>query len=148
MNKHCLLGLCWLGVLGCSVGKRSVLREQVSYTDSLVFVRHDSLSLSRHLQASLEQSLRMHHINFSPPNTAGEQYVESVTVVSSAANEAYSEQQSGHAGQEITLSRQYSGEADTHIRTAYRSRPFPYWIGIAAALVLVFIGKIIRRKGG
>jgi hypothetical protein len=88
----------------------------------------DSLSLSRSVQASIGQSIRLRHYTFSPPDSAGRQYVESATLLTSTTDESYTEQVAGERKQTASLTEERIEQAAEHTETGSHSRPFPYWI--------------------
>jgi hypothetical protein len=97
----------------------------------------DSLALSRSLQASIGQTVRMRHYTFSRPDSAGRQYVESATLLSSVTDETYTEQATGERKQQASLTETHTEQSAEHTETEPRTRHFPYWIvGVGIALVL------------
>jgi hypothetical protein len=103
----------------------------------------DSLALSRSLQASIAQTMRIRHYTFSPPDSAGRQYVESATLLSSTTGETYTEQAAGERKQTATLTEERTNQSAEHTETGPRSRRFPYWI-IAAVGVGIIAYRLCR----
>jgi hypothetical protein len=99
------------------------------------------------LQASIGQSVRMRHYTFSPPDSAGRQYVESATLLSATTDETYTEQAAGERKQTAILTEAHAEQAAEHTGSASRNKPFPYWIvgvGVAVGIVVYGLCRYIK----
>jgi hypothetical protein len=129
---------------GCSVSRQAEADRSFQKADAVAWAMRDSLALSRSLQASVGRSVRMRHVTFSRPDTAGRQYVESATLLSAATSEVYTGQASGERKQMANLTETHAGQSAEHTATASRIKRFPYWITAVAAAGIAgafFIGK-------
>jgi hypothetical protein len=125
--------------VGCSPINKSTFRA-----DSVRWVGSDSLALSRKLQASIGQSVRLRHFTFSAPDSAGRQYVESATLLTSATGETYAEEVAAEVKQTVTLTETHAIQSAEHTAAGIRPKRVPYWIVAALAagiIVAVFVWK-------
>jgi hypothetical protein len=129
----------WAGLVSCSSRKATF-----SQADSLTWTRRDSLWLSRSLQASIGQTMQLQHYTFSPPDSAGKQYVASATLLSATSDETYTEQATGEAKQTATLAATHTAQSTEQTITGTHTKRFPYWI--VAAVGLLVAGALMYRK--
>jgi hypothetical protein len=113
----------------------------------VVWTGLDSLALSRRLQASIGQSVRLRHFTFSAPDSAGRQYTESATLLSAVTGEAYTEQTAAEVKQTAMLTEMHTGQSAEHTETGLPDGRFPYRTVAAAVVATGLALAVLRRKG-
>ncbi|MDR3141067.1 MAG: hypothetical protein LBU37_05010 [Tannerellaceae bacterium] len=141
---HLLLINLLLSV-SCSVSRKATADRTFRQADSVAREMRDSLALSRRLQASFGQSAQVRHVMFSPPDSAGRQYVASVTLLSAVTGGAYAEQSSGERKQTANQTEMHAEQSVEHTGSGSRAGRFPYWMAAAGIGIIGSLYAILAR---